>query len=85
MNLGTPFSLLLIAAGAILRWGVEGRVDNLNLPVIGLILMVVGAIGLVLSIAFWGALFGSRDRTVVVHDNPRVIDRDIDHEPGVRR
>ena len=43
-------ALFLVALGAILRWGVADSIDGVNLPVIGLILMVVGAAGLVLGL-----------------------------------
>jgi hypothetical protein len=48
------FSLFLIAVGAILRWGVTTVVDGANLDVIGLILMVIGAIGLVIGLFLGG-------------------------------
>ena len=87
MNPGTPFSLLLIAAGGILTWGVTDTVDEVNLAAIGVILMLVGALGLVMSLAFWNSLFGGRtDRAVyhdagpdvVVRDRPRVVEREVE-------
>ena len=48
MGIGT--SIFLIAVGAILKWAVTFSVAGVKLEVIGLILMVVGAIGLVLSL-----------------------------------
>ena len=42
-------SLFLIAIGAILYWAVSYRVPGVNLPMIGLILMVIGAVGLLLT------------------------------------
>lgn len=52
--MGIGVSLVLIAAGAILRWAVAAHVDGVALGTIGVILMVVGAAGLVLSLVFWG-------------------------------
>jgi hypothetical protein len=43
-------SLVLLAAGAILTWGVTATVSGVNIHVVGVILMVVGAIGIVLSL-----------------------------------
>ena len=43
-------SLVLIAAGAILTWGVTATVSGVNIHVVGVILMAVGALGLVLSL-----------------------------------
>jgi hypothetical protein len=61
-------SLVLIALGAILRWAVT--VDNPNgfdYHTAGLILIIVGAIGLVASV-IWMAV--SRRRTEVVREEP---------------
>ena len=65
-------SLILIAAGAILTWGVNATVSGLNLHTVGIILMVVGALGLLLSVIFWSNWggFGKRS-TTVVQDGPR--------------
>jgi hypothetical protein len=43
-------SLFLIAIGAILYWAVTYRVPGINLPMMGLILMAIGAIGLLFSL-----------------------------------
>ena len=50
-------SLFLIAVGAILRYAVADMWAEVDLPMIGLILMVVGVIGLVVSLLqmlIWG-------------------------------
>jgi hypothetical protein len=60
MSIG--FSLFLIAAGAILRYAVTWEPSGVNLETVGLILMIVGIVGLVISIA-WMANAASRDRT----------------------
>src|SRR5205809_4659400 len=52
-------SLFLIAAGAILRYAVTWRSADIDIPVVGLILMIVGIIGLIFSIAY---MFMSADR-----------------------
>ncbi|MGZ6576177.1 MAG: hypothetical protein ACXVHB_33765 [Solirubrobacteraceae bacterium] len=39
-------SLLLIAAGAILKWAITAHVEGVNLQNMGVILIVVGGIGL---------------------------------------
>lgn len=43
-------SIFIAAAGAILRYAVADQVDNVDLRMIGLILMVAGAAGLVLGL-----------------------------------
>jgi hypothetical protein len=68
--MGIGVSLLLIAAGAILVWGVTGNVGSVNEDAIGWILMIVGLVGLVLSTIFWSSwagpgYFTSRRRTYV--------------------
>jgi hypothetical protein len=56
MGVGT--SIVLIAAGAILRFAVSVTTTGFNLHSIGLILMIVGALSLVLSIVFWSSWGG---------------------------
>lgn len=55
-------SLFLIAAGAILAFAVEATVAGVDIVAVGYILMVVGFIGLVLSMLFWASFapFGTR-------------------------
>ncbi|TMK77590.1 MAG: hypothetical protein E6G45_09490 [Actinobacteria bacterium] len=65
--MGLGASLFLIAAGAILVWGVTGHLAGVNLDAIGWILMVVGIVGLVLSMIFWSSWggWGGRRRAYV--------------------
>jgi hypothetical protein len=72
--MGLGVSLFLIAAGAILTWAVNATVSGLNINTVGVILMVVGIVGLVLSMAFWSSWGGpgyARRRTTVVDDAPQ--------------
>jgi hypothetical protein len=50
MRLGS--SLFLIAVGAILRFAVSVRTSGFNVHSIGLILMIVGGVGFIISL-FW--------------------------------
>ena len=52
MRLGT--AIVLLALGAILTFAVDVDVDGLDLRVVGWILMLVGALGIVLEVALWG-------------------------------
>lgn len=61
------FSLFLIAVGAILKFAVTADVNGVNVATVGVILMVVGIIGLVLSLA-WAL---TRRRTDVIHEPGR--------------
>jgi hypothetical protein len=49
MSIG--FSIFLIAVGAILRYAVTASVSGVELETVGLILMIAGIIGLVISLA----------------------------------
>ncbi len=71
--MGISVSLLLVAAGAILKWAVTATTSGVNLNTVGVVLMVVGAVGLLLSLIFWSSWggFGSRagTTTTVVRDD----------------
>ena len=55
-------SIFLIALGAILRYAVTISISGIELQTVGLILMIVGIIGLVISLAVM--FMGDRDRRV---------------------
>jgi heme/copper-type cytochrome/quinol oxidase subunit 2 len=63
MGIGT--SLLLIAVGAILRWAVADAISGVNLATVGLILLIVGIVGLVISL-FLTTLWTDRNRETTV-------------------
>jgi uncharacterized membrane protein len=72
MALGT--SLFLIALGAILRFAVADAVPDIDLSTIGVILMIVGVVGLIISLftmSRWGG-----DRRGDVIEERRVVERD---------
>ena len=48
MTIGT--SLLLIAAGAILKYALTAHVEGVDLQTVGVILMIVGGVGLALGL-----------------------------------
>ena len=79
MTLGT--SIFLIAVGAIIRYAVTFHVSGVSRPTIGLILIIAGIVGVVLSL-FYMLAWNPR-RGQVVRD--RVIERDPYEEPPVRR
>ncbi|HEY5389967.1 MAG TPA: hypothetical protein VIJ83_05375 [Solirubrobacteraceae bacterium] len=56
MGIGT--SIVLIAVGAILRFAVTVTTTGFNIHTIGVILMIAGAVGLVLSVIFWSSWGG---------------------------
>jgi hypothetical protein len=69
MGIGT--SLFLIAVGAILYFAVDANISGLELSTIGIILMVVGVIGLLISLfLISSARRATTDRTVVRDREP---------------
>ncbi len=46
---GMVFSVISIAAGAVMYWAVTSQGHGFRLSTVGIILMVVGAVGLVIS------------------------------------
>ena len=73
--MGIGVSLILIAAGAILTWAVDATVSGVNIHAVGVILMVVGVVGLLISLVFWsswgaGAPARRRTTTTTVDDPP---------------
>ena len=56
MGIGT--SIILIAAGAIMRFAVTTHTNGFNIHTAGLILMILGIVGLLISLVFadaWAA------------------------------
>jgi hypothetical protein len=69
MGIGT--SIFLIAVGAILKFAVTATVSGISLATVGTILIVVGILGLLISMVF---LMQERRGAVVTRD--RVVERD---------
>jgi hypothetical protein len=72
---GIGIGVFLIAIGAILAFAVNAVVPHANLQVIGIILMVVGALGLLISLA----VFAPRRRAAA----PPVVEDRVYRDPGV--
>jgi uncharacterized protein DUF6458 len=51
--MGIGVSVFLIAAGAVLAFAVDVTTKGVDLEAVGVILMVVGGVGLLLSMLFW--------------------------------
>jgi NADH:ubiquinone oxidoreductase subunit K len=66
-------SVFLILAGAILRFAVTWSPDNVNLQVIGVILMIGGAAGLVASVALM-VMRNRNKRSAEVFEQRRYIE-----------
>jgi hypothetical protein len=64
--MGIGVSIFLVAVGAILAFAVNVQTEGFNLNTVGIILMIVGGIGLLLSLLFWSSMpWGRRDETVI--------------------
>ena len=68
---------MLIAIGAILAWGVNAEVEGLNVGAIGVILMVVGLIGLLLTLVFFADWGPWRRRRTYATEGPDAV---VEHE-----
>ena len=77
--MGLGVGLILAAVGAVLAFAVDTTVSGVNIHTIGWILLVVGIIGVLLSLVFWsswagpgywGGGGGGRRRTTVYEDGP---------------
>jgi uncharacterized membrane protein len=57
--MGLGGSLILIAIGAVLRWAITATTSGVNIHTVGLILLIVGGIGFVISV-LWMAFYADR-------------------------
>lgn len=72
--MGIGISVFLLAVGAILTFAIDVATEGVNLDTVGVILMVVGALGLLTSMLFWSSFapFGTAGRTeTYVRDDRR--------------
>jgi hypothetical protein len=79
MSIGV--SIFLLVVGAILTFAVEVSASGFNINTVGIILMLAGGLGLLLSLLFWSSFSPwSRRRTVARGDTmieERRIERDL--------
>ncbi len=74
--MGIVVSMLMITAGAVMRYAVTVQGNGFNVHTTGMILMVVGVISAILSIAFWASWGGFGHRTAVVGGAERTVVRE---------
>lgn len=72
--MGIGVSLLLAAVGAVLAFAVHASSSGFNVHTAGLILLVVGVIGALISIVFWSSWGGFGGRTTVGARRTTVIE-----------
>jgi hypothetical protein len=58
------FSVFMMAVGAVLTFAVKATAKGVNIHTVGVILMIAGAIGLIVTLT----IFAPRRRTNVVHE-----------------
>jgi len=63
--MGIGLNSFLMAVGAILTFAVDATVAGLNIKVVGVILMIAGAVGLILTLV----VFAPRRRLAVMETN----------------
>ena len=80
MGLGT--SLFLIAVGAILKFAITTTAHGVNINTIGVILMIVGAVGLIISM-FWMTVWADRRRHAVAAAPAYEHERPVARDPNV--
>jgi hypothetical protein len=72
--MGLGVSLILIAVGAVLIWAVDVSANGVNIHAIGVVLLIVGLVGALLSMIFWSSWAGpgyfTRRRSTYVDDGP---------------
>ena len=69
--MGVTASLLLSAAGAVLIWAVSATTNGVNIHTVGVILLIAGIVGFVVSLFFWsswGGFQGATRRTTVTRE-----------------
>jgi hypothetical protein len=70
--MGIGVSIFLIAVGLILALAVNVTASGVDIVTIGWILVIVGAVGLLLSLIFWSSVgtWGPWRRETYVRDDP---------------
>ena len=63
--MGIGISVFLIAVGAVLAFAIDVSTEGFNLNTVGVILMVVGALGLLSTLVLFGGWNGRRDSVVI--------------------
>lgn len=74
--MGLGVGILLAAVGAVLAFAVDATVSGVNIHAVGWILLIVGIVGILLSMIFWSSWAGpgyfssGRRRTTYVDEGP---------------
>jgi hypothetical protein len=74
--MGLGVGIFLAAVGAVLAFAVNADVSGGNIHTVGWILLIVGIVGIILSMIFWSSWAGPgywgdrRRRTTTIDDGP---------------
>jgi Domain of unknown function (DUF6458) len=72
--MGLGVGLILAAVGAVLAFAVNATVNGVDIHTIGWILLIVGMVGILLSLIFWSSWAGpgyfGRRRTTYYDEGP---------------
>jgi predicted membrane channel-forming protein YqfA (hemolysin III family) len=74
--MGIGVGIFLLAAGAILTFAVDATVNGLDIRTVGVILMIVGALGILLDLL----IFAPRRRTAVTTTDGPGVSRTVRRE-----
>jgi predicted membrane channel-forming protein YqfA (hemolysin III family) len=74
MTVGIGFSIFLFVVGAILTFAVDVTAEGFNINTVGIILMVAGVVGLLLSLLFWSSFSPYRRRSTAAYPEERVVE-----------
>jgi predicted membrane channel-forming protein YqfA (hemolysin III family) len=72
MSIGASIFLLII--GAILTFAVNVTTEGFNINTVGIILMIAGVVGLLLSLLFWSSFSPYRRRSTAVYPEEHVVE-----------
>jgi predicted membrane channel-forming protein YqfA (hemolysin III family) len=72
MSIGA--SIFLLVVGAILTFAVDVTPEGFNINAVGIILMIAGVIGLLLSLLFWSSFSPYRRRSAGTLPEERVVE-----------
>ena len=72
--MGLTVSMIMITVGAVLRFAISAQADGIDVHMVGVILMIVGIAGALMSIVFWASWggFGRPTRVVTTSAAPVV-------------
>ena len=86
--MGLVVSLILIALGAILIWGVEAESTDFNVDAVGVILMIVGFVAFLLSLMMWRSFWGPgafSSRRTYIEGGASALELTLRNDGGRRR